>query len=335
MPLPRSTLVSLDTTPYYHCIGRCVRRAFLCGFDALTGRSFEHRREWIVMRLALLAEVFALDLCAYAVMSNHYHLVLKVNTQQAAHWSDDDVLVRWCRIFQGPTLVQRYLAKVELGSGEKIKVADLAALYRSRLSDLSWFMRCLNEPIARMANDEDNCTGRFWEGHFKSQALLDERALISCMAYVDLNPIRAGMADTPESSDFTSIQQRSTEPLESATKPQTEELSTTIPKLLGFSGRLDDDNGLPFTSDDYLTLVDWSGRAIHPNKRGNIKETLPPILQRLGIQPNYLIRYLSRKEKGFVNVIGTSQAIQRAAILLGKKFLKGMSAADRLFPQIN
>ena len=92
MTLARSTLVCTQTTPYYHCIGRCVRRAFLCGVDEVTGRCFEHRRGWIVERLTLLSSVFAIDVCAYTVMSNHYHLVLKVNTKQVEHWSVDEVL---------------------------------------------------------------------------------------------------------------------------------------------------------------------------------------------------------------------------------------------------
>jgi hypothetical protein len=69
-------------------------------------------------------------------------------------------------------------------------------------------MKCLNQPIAKMANKEDNCTGHFWEARFKSQALLTEEALITCMAYVDLNPIRALMANTPETSEHTSIKER-------------------------------------------------------------------------------------------------------------------------------
>ena len=328
MPLPRSSLVSLDNTPYYHCIGRCVRRAFLCGKDKLTGRSFEHRREWIVERLALLADVFAIDLCAYAVMSNHYHVVVKINASQAAAWSDDDVLHRWRRLFDGPLLIQRHLAGETLSAGELAKVSELIDIYRTRLADLSWFMRCLNEPIARMANAEDGCTGRFWEGRFKSQALLDERAVISCMAYVDLNPIRAGVAETPEGSDFTSIQQRIAE-----TEHGRQSLGEVIPELLDFSGRLDDDQGLPCAALDYLELVDWAGRTIHPDKRGKIDEDLPPILHRLGIEPTHLLRYLSRKERGFVNVIGAKRSIVAAAANMGLKFLKGISAANRLFPK--
>lgn len=283
-------------------------------------------------RLAKLADVFAIDVCAYAVMSNHYHVVLKINTAQASAWSGDEVLSHWCELFEGPLLVRRYRAGDPLDSAELGRVAELVDTYRSRLADLSWFMRCLNEPIARMANAEDNCTGRFWEGRFKSQALLDEKALISCMAYVDLNPIRAGIAQTPEKSDFTSIQQR-IHAISAQIRPPAQNLNTVIPRLLKFADRMDDFNQLPFTRDDYLQLVDWSGRAVHPSKRGYISDSIPPILTRLGIRPNHLLRYLSRKERGFVNVIGTRNAIQNAALTIGRKFLKGQSAADRLFPQ--
>jgi hypothetical protein len=89
----------LDDTPYYHCIARCVRRAFLCGEDPLTGYDFEHRRQWIVARMKLLASVFAIDLCAYAVMSNHYHIVIRVKRQQAREWSNREVAERWARVF--------------------------------------------------------------------------------------------------------------------------------------------------------------------------------------------------------------------------------------------
>jgi len=338
MTLPRSALVSVQSTPYYHCIGRCVRRAFLCGEDVFTGRSFEHRRGWIVERLALLSSVFAIDVASYAVMSNHYHVILRINADQAASWSVDEVLRRWCALFAGNPMVQRYLANPDMSAAELARVNEFVELYRSRLADLSWFMRCLNEAIARMANEEDNCTGRFWEGRFKSQALLDEAALIACMAYVDLNPIRAGMADTPEESEYTSIQQRIAavdcgNQASTAMQAEPEDLSEVIPRLMGVSGRLDDNHGLPCTLKDYLELVDWSGRAIHPHKRGKIADQQPKILQRLQIEPSALLSYLSRKEDSFHHVIGSKSSIREAAAKLGRKFLQGIAAAERLFPQ--
>ena len=330
MTVARSSLVSMSTTPYYHVIGRCVRRAFLCGVDSVSGRCFEHRREWMVERLALLSSVFAIEVCAYAVMSNHYHLVVKLNPAVADDWSSAEVMDRWCLLYSGHPLIQRHQAGDSLTPGELSAVSDLVSLYRTRLTDLSWFMRSLNHDIACRANAEDNCTGHFWEGRFKSQALLDEQALISCMAYVDLNPIRAGIADTPEQSDFTSIQQRIEQ-----SNPETESLADAIPRLLGFSGRLDDDQGLPFSLEDYLSLVDWSGRAIHPNKSGKISDEIPPILIRLGIAPDELIYRLSKKRHGFYHVVGKASTIRGVLNELGASFLKGISAANRLFPQRN
>jgi putative transposase len=208
MTYPRSAQVSLVDTPYYHCIARCVRRAFLCGEDRYTGRSFNHRREWLVERIARQVEVFGIGVCAYAVMGNHYHLVLRVDRTTVLALSDIEVLKRWTRLFRGPHLVRQYLEGFSLDSAEMRTVREIAAVWRRRLYDISWFMRCLNEYIARRANAEDQCTGRFWEGRFKSRALLDDAAVISCMAYVDLNPVRAGMARSLAGSDFTSIQQR-------------------------------------------------------------------------------------------------------------------------------
>ncbi|GAB4405658.1 MAG: hypothetical protein OHK0048_25540 [Rhodoferax sp.] len=210
MTRPRSSLISLADTPWYHVVSRCVRRAFLCGHDAVTGQNFDHRRGWIETRIRELASVFTIDVAAYAVMSNHYHVVLRVDADRAQALDDDAVLRRWTRIFTGPLIVQRYLsdAQAQMGQGELDKVQELAALYRARLCDLSWFMRVLNETIARQANAEDGCTGHFWEGRFKSQALLDEQALLAAMAYVDLNPIRAGMAQSLPESAHTSIKAR-------------------------------------------------------------------------------------------------------------------------------
>ena len=106
MTQTRSTLVSLDDAPWYHVVSRCVRRAYLCGFDHHSGRDFEHRRGWIVERLQQLAAVFAIDVSAYAVMSNHVHVVVRVDAERALAWDRDEVLRRWTQLFTGPELVQ-------------------------------------------------------------------------------------------------------------------------------------------------------------------------------------------------------------------------------------
>ena len=140
-------------------------------------------------------------------MSNHYHLVLHIDQRRAKSFSDLEVVERWAQVFGIPTAVRQWKEGVA-GEAETEAALHVIGLWRSRLMDVSWFMRCLNEHLARRANAEDKCTGRFWEGRFKSQALLDEAGLLTGMAYVDLNPVRAGVAKTPEESEFTSIYTR-------------------------------------------------------------------------------------------------------------------------------
>jgi REP element-mobilizing transposase RayT len=208
MTRPRKALISLADTPYYHITSRCVRRAFLCGVDHYSGKSYEHRRQWVVDRIRLLSSLFAIDVCAYAVMNNHYHLVLKVSPDQLENLSEDDIMDRWCALFKGPLLIQIYRNGEDLKPREQSIMADIVSVWRSKLASISWFMRCLNQPIARQANLEDQYTGKFRESRFTSQALKSGEALLSCMAYVDLNPIRAGIADTPEQSEYTIVQER-------------------------------------------------------------------------------------------------------------------------------
>ena len=141
-------------------------------------------------------------------MSNHYHLVLQVDKVNADLLSMDDVIARWYQLYNGHPIVDEYLTNPEISPIKLAKAEEFSELWRERLYDISWFMKCLNEHISREANKEDNCTGKFWEGRFKSQALLDEKALLSCMAYVDLNPIRAGIVSSVEDSEFTSISER-------------------------------------------------------------------------------------------------------------------------------
>jgi len=292
MTRPRSQLVSLDATPYYHCMSRCVRRAWLCGKDPLSGRSFDHRKGWLVERLALLGGIFAINIAAYAVMSNHFHLVLHIDRQRARRWSDDEVLHRWTRLYKGPPLVQRYLAGSSLMRAERQELKGLIRAIRAKLSNISSFMAALNVYVARRANIEDECTGRFWEGRFTSQALLDTAGLISCMSYVDLNPVRAGIAEGLESSDFTSIQDRILA-LQTAVKAEDgNKLATpapiTKPVLMAFGEIEKNADGaavLPFRVKDYIELTEWTGRCIRGDKTGYIAANIPPILESLGISP--------------------------------------------------
>jgi len=338
MPAPRCRLVSLEATPHYHVVSRCVRRQFLCGKDDLTGRDFSHRRDWIRKRIFELADIFAVDICAYAVMSNHVHLVLTIRQDVALQWDEREVAQRWLKLFGGKPIIKNWLDGQRQSEAQKQAALKLVQTYRKRLFDLSWLMRCLNEPIARMANAEDNVTGRFWEGRFKSQALLDEAALVSLMAYVDLNPIRAGMATTPETSDYTSVQQRVIETqLDDAPeqkKDLPEDLQTAVGKLARFAPEsgLREDGTLPLTLTDYLELVDYTGRAIARGKKGTINDRLPPILERLNARPEGVLEFLSNpQQRRAPNVIGPVDALKDLAQAFGKKFLKGRSTAALLF----
>ncbi|MEM7281666.1 MAG: hypothetical protein AAF438_08565 [Pseudomonadota bacterium] len=312
MPRARKHLVCLNTTPYYHVVSRCVRRAFLCGKDRYSGKNYEHRRGWIENRLRVLSSLFSIELCAYAIMSNHYHLVVKV-TKEADAWSDDEVLDRWTSLFRGPTLVQRHCAAETLSEVEQNTVRSMASVYRKRLGSLSWFMKCLNEPIARQANQEDGCTGHFWEARFRSQALCSEPALLAAMAYVDLNPIRAGVANTPESSAYTSVSRR-LNPQDETTQlakaisemldsGELRQFKTKVRPLLAFADepKAEESNNkvLPIHRLEYLRLVDVAGRVISKGKRGTIDPHLAPILERLDLSEDEWLSASTRFKKHY------------------------------------
>ena len=201
MATARSLFVSDHASGNYHCVSRCVRRAWLCGIDPYSSIDYSHRKAWIEQRLHDVAACFSIGIYGYAVMSNHLHIVVHVDVDAAQRWSNDEITQRWCQLF--PRRDQDNEHRIQ----KMLKNASRLALLRQRLCSLSWLMRCINEPIARAANGEDSCTGRFWEGRFKCQVLADERAVLAAMAYVDLNPIRAGMTVRLDHSHHTSIQQ--------------------------------------------------------------------------------------------------------------------------------
>ena len=320
MPKPRSQQISLSDTPYYHICSRTVRKAFLCGVDKETGVSYEYRRNWIEKRTFQLSQVFAIDICAHAVMHNHLHLVLHVDSEQVKSWSTLELLIRWHKLFKGTLLTRKYQREQPLTKFELAMVEETAQLYKQRLIDISWFMRALNEPIARQANKEDKCTGHFWEGRFKSQALLDEGALLSCMAYVDLNPIRAGIAPTPEQSSFTSIQLR----IKAAIKGE------QPTALLAFTGNEHQDKttGIRFSLKDYLILVDETGRVIREDKRGAIDAKTAQILSRLHISDESWLKLTTNFEGIFTGAVGTAEHLCEFTEHVGLKRVHGIVNAQ-------
>ncbi len=316
MTRARLEQVDLESTPYYHCVSRCVRRAFLCGHDPYTEQSYEHRKEWLVERLRRLPEIFAVQVCAYAVMSNHFHLVLRVDREAALSWSDEEVLERYGRLFKH--------AEAQLALLAPKRRAQKLALWRARLWDLSWMMRSINEHIARRANREDECTGRFWEGRFKSQPLLDEAAVLTCMAYVDLNPVRAGLAERLEDSEFTSIARRLRE---------AEHSNGTAPAgLMPFADQLASPPtpALAMTMSDYVELLEWTGRATRPGT-GRLRGSAPAAVRRLSLEPEVWLETMSADGLSRLGALGMVEALETLASRRSQRWVHGKGLARRLF----
>lgn len=310
MTTARSQLVSIDATPYYHCVSRCVRRCFLCGEDKETNISYEHRREWIECKIQALSHLYCIDICAYAIMSNHYHLVLHINRDQALKLTQLQIIERWKMAHKLPVLVERYLNGQHISSSEQEKCSEIIEQWRDRLWSMSWFMKELNYDIACRANQEDNCTGHFWESRFKSQALLDEKALVAAMAYVDLNPIRAGIATTPEQSEFTSIKVRI-----KALKRNQE----AAPCLHPFIGEQNPNtiNCIPFSLSEYIEVVDWTAREFREGK-ASMSQSLPPIIKRLNLERKNWLTICTQLEKKRSTAIGSSNQLMHIKACLNK-----------------
>ena len=225
---PRKFVFDPAEVGVYHCVNRCVRRAFLCGTDAHTGKCYEHRKDALQQRLEFLAGQFAVDVLGFAIMSNHIHLVARTRPDIVGEWSDEEVARRWWNVFpkrknkDGTPAVPTDFELLTITA-----VPDRLAEIRRRLSSISWFMRCLVEPIARQANREDQASGRFWQGRFFSQKLLDDAALLACLAYVDLNLVRAGIAETPEASQYTSVYER----VQALKTPATDAAPEPVPNI--------------------------------------------------------------------------------------------------------
>ncbi|MEJ2245999.1 MAG: transposase [Acidobacteriota bacterium] len=335
MGLPRSKYVRDGEIGVYHCTSRCVRRAFLSGYDAYSGRDYSHRKAWIEDRLHQLASIFAVDISSFSVLSNHYHVTLRTRPDIAAGWSDYEVARRWLILCP---IRYRSKKKPEVAVEEHINALAVCreriAELRQRLSSLSWFMGRLNEYIARAANKEDKVKGRFWESRFKCQVLLDDAAIAACMVYVDLNPIRSSLAASPENSDFTSIQLR----IRAYRKEMKAAESNTQGKpgpstcwLCPVSSLTDTNGILPMTETEYFDLVDRTGRLIRRDKRGAIGDDLGPILQRIGVRPESWSDTVSKFEDKFRLAAGLLPNLRDFAKRMGQRWFTGVHAAQASF----
>lgn len=299
----------------FHCINRCVRRSFLCGDDPYSGNNYDHRKQWLESRIKFLAGQFGIDIVGFAILSNHFHLVLRSRPDVVATWDDTEVARRWLMLCPN--------RRDEKGNPAEPTDAELDTMrncpeklvdIRRRLSDISWLMRMVAEPIAKRANREDEVTGRFWEGRYKCVKLCDEAALLACLAYVDLNPIRAGIALSSETSDYTSVQRRIEAllgntgqadwlaPLE-LDKTEIGPLSSSTPQ------RASDIGALPMTVADYLELLDWTGRQLHSDNEGSIPNHFAPIFTRLGIPESNWLCLVKHFGRYFSRVAGAPQTL--------------------------
>jgi hypothetical protein len=346
MTQARKAVVSVSEVGVYHCISRCVRRAFLCGEDSYSGNNYEHRREWVRERVELLSGLFGMDIFAYAMMSNHLHLVVRSRPDRVLGWSDCEVAERWCKLFRGKAAIQRGDAYDAVKF--QVLLNDTAGLKqcRERLKDLSWFMRCLSEPLARRANREDACSGRFWEGRFKCQRLLDEGAMLACMAYVDLNPVRASMADGLEDSLFTSVYDRVVSKravarlqelgeVERPTHKQQQQIQQEKQRECGCEWLLDLDGvESPFhgvNTDYYLRLVEWTGQNLRDDKPGYIPVELEAVLDRFGLDAKKWSKNVKGYGSLFHRIVGPVDQLLDYARRQGQGWFRGKAGSEQLY----
>jgi len=318
MATARSLIVQPGQLGHFHCTVRCVQQMFLSGSDRATGKNYSHRRNWIEQRILALGEIFAISIHSYALMSNHFHLVLTVDPEHVQTWDDREIARRGVALYwRAYENDDDRLARALVWRDCPKQIAKL----RKRLGSLSEFMKALNEFTAKAANKESGRKGNFWDDRYGCVALLDDAALLAAMVYVDLNPIRASMAPTLLDSDHTSAQLR-------LQQMQTDRRRVTDP-LLPVAGpkhrqRLD------MTQAAYVELVDHSGRQLHPGKRGRIQTSTPVVLKQIGLnEPQWLIQ-VRGIESRYWRAVGTADSLMRLADRLGQQWVRGLVSAKAL-----
>jgi len=320
MTIKRSEQIDPENGGYYHLMSRCVRRAFLCGKDPDTKKDYDYRRQWIENRILELAEYFAVEVYACAVLHNHYHLVVYVDPKAPQNWSDLEVAERWLNVFPGKLNNPKFAQQRAYRLQAILKDKELLATYRERLGNLSWLMRRINEPLAKKANKEDSCKGHFWESRFKSQALLDEGAALACMAYVDLNLIRTRKVKTLAESEHTSIKKRLNE-----TTP--EQLKQTIKAVAGQVKN----RTLVLNLKDYIELVEWTANSIVSKKKSPMPYRISGTLDHLNLRQENWLNQVQSYGNNYHRFVGSIDSLKQKSVELGQKWLKGIKQSQALF----
>jgi hypothetical protein len=310
-----------------HVYNRTVRRCFLMGDDALSGKNFDHRKTWIEEWLRQFAALFGIDLICYAIMSNHFHLILRSRPDVVATWDNREVARRWlmlCPIRRcaDSKPLPPTEAEINLIANCPVKCQEM----RKRLSSISWWMRLLCQRVAQRANHEEKERGRFFQDRFGATLLTDEASLLACAAYVDLNPIRAAMAMTLESSAHTSVQTRikalktqgvdagnndQQSPEDAFLSPLTinEQTDPIGPSPSRNGKRCSDKGVLAMPIEEYLALLDWTARESVLGKRGSTPSNVPPVLSRLGLDSGTWRELVSDFGKLFCHVAGRPEHV--------------------------
>ena len=348
-----------------HVLSRTTRACWLFGDDPLTGKNYDHRKRWIEDLIKRFAAHFAIDVLAYSVLSNHHHQLLRSRPDIVETWSDSEVARRWLMIC--PKRKDKHGNAKPPTKKELDTIRNCPATlkeYRKRLSDISWWTRLLNQRVAQRANREDDAKGRFFEDRFKGIPVIDEEAVLACAVYVDLNWIRACMAETLELSDFTSAQCRiealkaeteassSNQSVDRPAESRPAELADAFlapvdlceaaappgpqpagPQPAGRAARCSDKGFLAMSCPEYLELLDWSARQVAEGKPGRTPGHLPPILLRLGLAPTVWLELVCNFDDLFSTIAGLPEHIdQECGRQTGRPFHVNQRTRD-LFAQ--
>jgi hypothetical protein len=256
-------------------------------------------------------------------LSPEWCLILRNRPDVVAQWEDAEVARRWLMICPPARCKGKAAPPTEAEIQSICRCPIKLAEIRRRLGDISWWVRLLNQRVAQRANREEEESGRFWQDRYRAIRLLDEEALISCMAYVDLNPLRAGMTDRIENSEHTSIKRRiecsHPKPRQTANESRDaclarltlDETNAPIGPAVSESGSRCSDKGvLPMSLNDYLELLDWTARQVIPGKRGATPPNMPPVLRRLGIGLESWAELVEGFDKTFHLVAGRCDQIE-------------------------